>query len=199
MTEAPESVTETETETERTEAPEAPGVYEFFQNSFKLKSMSLLAMGVGAWFLWVALGATLEGAATAVQAADAAPAPSPLVSGVGGLVFSLVGLILWREGGRTQPILRVTPEGIEDRLFGSMPWEQVRSYRLISSVFSPGFGYSLKSSVRPPRNVPLFMFQMAMNRISGMPSRCFRKQMVHGGCEQVLAAFYAHRPELEGK
>lgn len=125
--------------------------------------------------------------------------PSPLIAGVGGLCFALMGLFLWREGAKTQPVLRVTAEGLEDRLFGFVPWANVKNYRLVSSFFSPGFGYSLKKGVRPPKTVALFQFQKAMNMLSGMPSRCFRKQMIVGGCDPMLLAFRAHRPELEGK
>ena len=114
-------------------------------------------------------------------------------------MFAVMGLILFREGARTDPILRLTPEGIEDRQFGFVPWANVRSYRLVSSFFSPGFGYSLKKGVTPPKRAGLFQFQKAMNAISGMPARCFRKQMVVGGCEQMLLGFQLHRPELEGK
>ncbi|MDF2233112.1 hypothetical protein P2H44_11165 [Albimonas sp. CAU 1670] len=133
--------------------------------------------------------------------APAGPAepPSPMIAGVGGLCFALMGLLLWREGAKTQPVLRVTAEGLEDRLFGFVPWANVKSYRLVSSFFSPGFGYSLKKGVRPPKTVALFQFQKAMNMLSGMPARCFRKQMIVGGCDPMLLTFRAHRPELEGK
>ncbi|WP_339950143.1 hypothetical protein [uncultured Albimonas sp.] len=213
------------------EPPEIPPVIEFHQNTFKLKTMSLLSLLVAAWFLWIAVGAAIEGARPApLESAGGQPAiaelpavegpaapapapgseaeiapqgpgqpPSPLIAGVGGLMFALMGLILFREAAKTEPILRLTPEGIEDRQFGFVPWANLRNYRLVSSFFSPGFGYSLKKGVRPRRRAGLFMFQRAMNALSGMPARCFRKQMVVGGCEQMLMAFQMHRPELEGK
>ncbi len=207
------------------QATEIPPVVEFHANTFKLKTMSLLSLLVAAWFLWIAVTAAFEGARPAPLetaqptiaelpavdgpasptpeegAAPRTPAepPSPLIAGVGGLMFAVMGLILFREGARTDPILRLTPEGIEDRQFGFVPWANVRSYRLVSSFFSPGFGYSLKKGVTPPKRAGLFQFQKAMNAISGMPARCFRKQMVVGGCEQMLLGFQLHRPELEGK
>jgi len=75
----------------------------------------------------------------------------------------------------------------------------VRNYRLMSSFMSSGFGYSLRKGVQPPRQRAIFHFYKAMNALSGQPHRCFRKQMVVGGCEQMLMGFQSHRPELEGK
>ena len=195
----------TETETppgqtpETADAPEQPSdaVFEFHANTFKLKVMGILGLLMAAWFLWLAIKSALPGAAPSLQAS--AQGPSPLVAGLGGLFFAVIAVVMWREANLTKPLLRVTAWGIEDRLFGDFPWEQVRNYRMITSFFSSGFGYTLKKGVYPQRLTPLYLFQASMNFLSRMPARCFRKQMVVGGCDPMLMAFRVHAPELEGK
>ena len=88
-------------------------------------------------------------------------------------------------------------DGLADRTFGFIPWSDVGGYRMVNSMFTPGFGYNLKKGAQPPRLNWLFQIQGRINRATGMPARCFRKQMTIGGCEPMRIACRLARPELE--
>ncbi|MGM0584061.1 MAG: hypothetical protein ACQEUZ_05370, partial [Pseudomonadota bacterium] len=114
-----------------------------------------------------------------------------------GAGFLAAAVVLWRMADDRRPLLRVSREGLEDRLFGAIPWSDIRGYRLRSSIIHPGFGYDLKPGVRPPRNAGLFRVLTVINKSSGLPQRVFRKQMIAGGTEPMLLACRAARPDLE--
>lgn len=116
---------------------------------------------------------------------------------VAGLVFLAAGLFFWKEGRDPRPILVVDADGITDRAFGRIPWADIAAFRMNGSLFNPGFGYSLKKGVAPPKKAVLYKLQAGMNRLSALPERTFRKQMVAGGCDPMLLAFRKARPDLE--
>lgn len=116
-----------------------------------------------------------------------------------GLVFLVAGLFFWREGRNPRPILIVDHDGITDRSFGRIPWGDVQAFRMNGSLFNPGFGYTLRKGVRPPMKAGVYRVGGLMNRLSGLPERTFRKQMIAGGCDAILLAFRKARPDLEGK
>lgn len=161
---------------------------EFFAHSFKLRILSVLsALGVAA-VVNLTLNPSSEGGG-----------PSPVAAAVITAIFGAAAVWMWRMAGDDRPALTVTHEGLEDRFYGFVPWEDVRAYRLVSSMFNPGFGYDLKAGVKPAERAGIFRFQKLMNKTSGLPARSFRKQMMAGGCDRILAACRAARPDLEGK
>lgn len=114
-------------------------------------------------------------------------------------VFLAAGLFFWREGRNPRPVLIVGHDGLTDRAFGQIPWADVAGFRMNGSLFNPGFGYTLRKGVRTPKKAGLYRAQGVMNRLSGLPERTFRKQMVAGGCDAMLLAFRKARPDLEAK
>jgi hypothetical protein len=154
-------------------------------NGFKMKLLAVILGLMAALFLRGALRGA-EGAA-------------PAVLWAAGLGFLIAAVLLWRTGLDERPALIVSEAGLEDRLFGFIPWEDVARYRLHGSMFSPGFGYDLKKGAQPPRNATLFRIQALMNKSSLLSHRMIRKQMVIGGGEPILLAARAARPELEAR
>ncbi len=59
-------------------------------------------------------------------------------------IFAGAAWGFWRSGGDRRPLLEVREEGLRDRLFGDIPWSDVKSWKLHGSLFNPGFGYTLK-------------------------------------------------------
>lgn len=127
----------------------------------------------------------------------AAPERESVFLWASALVFLAAGLFFWREGRDPRPVLVVDEGGLTDRAFGRIPWEDVAAFRMNGSLFNPGFGYSLKKGATPPKKAWLWKVQAVMNRLSALPERTFRKQMVAGGCDPMLLAFRKARPDLE--
>jgi hypothetical protein len=161
--------------------PELPAA--FYINGFKQRVLAVMCSLASALFL---RGASRGGG----------EAPVEMLWLVGG-VFLAAAVTLWLRAGDRRPLLVVREEGLRDRVFGDIPWEDVRRYRLQRSLLSPGFGYDLKPGVLPPRNTVLWRWLALVNRASGLPQRVFRRQMMVGGLEPMLLACRAARPDLE--
>ena len=122
---------------------------------------------------------------------------SPLPALALAAVLTLAARGLWSRARDPRPLVRVSAEGVEDSLYGPIPWSAIESYRLSRSVLAPGFGYDLKNGLQPSRNTTLFRLDKLRNRLSNLPARSFRRKLTEGGAEAMLAAFRAHRPDLE--
>jgi hypothetical protein len=120
------------------------------------------------------------------------------------LVAMAVGLTLataaiWRRARSGLPVVVITAKGIDDIRYGFIPWSQIQRWKHSRSMLNPGFGWSLKDGVDPPRNARIFRIAAALNWFGGVGQRTYRRKMVLGGIEPVAAAFRQFHPEAEAK
>ena len=161
---------------------------EFHPNRFKLWLAATAQIGIAGFVMYSMTQTPPQAAADGAE-----PAGQGLVFGVC-LFLICVGLLLIREARDARPLLTVTPEGLEDRRQGFIPWADISHWRAKNSIFAKYFGYSLNKGVRPPRNALIMTLQGGMNALGGRPQRVFMKHMMVFGpdvmalsCRQVAA------------
>lgn len=162
-----------------------PGAQTFHLHRGKKLFLAVLAAGAAGFLLAARFGPD--------SAAEGSPALSLLV--IAGL--ALAALVQWRQGRDPRPVLRVGPQGIEDRLLGPIPWSDVAGWKHSRWVLAPGFGYELKPGVQPPRNASIYRLLTWMNFASRLPARSFKPKMTAGGVQPMADAFRQFRPDLE--
>ncbi|MGG7565625.1 hypothetical protein ACQ5SO_05620 [Rhodovulum sp. DZ06] len=154
---------------------------EFPPNRFKLWLGALAQYGIGLFVLWK----WVEGGA-----GDA-------VVPVACMILFLIGGVMIREALDPRPLLRVTPEGLEDRRHGLIRWEDVEYWQIKNAMLSKYFGYSVKKGVKPARGVAILRVQGLMNALSGRPQRIWLKHMMPLGLEPMALACRQVAPEKE--
>lgn len=176
-TETPPTVTRPDQTPDR--RPER-GVFAFHPHRLKLRLLAVFAAVLAGLLLW--------------HAATAASAPLAVLPVVA-LLFA-AAVVAGRLASDPRPALIVDAEGLEDRVHGRVPWRDVAFYRAQGGL-APGFGWGLRKGARPPRNPTLYRVQGALNMISGLPPRSYRRKLVIGSPQEMAAACREHRPELE--
>ena len=164
--------------------PEPPDA--FYAQTGKLRLLAVSAASGAGVFAALGLDPPEQGAA------------SPWLVWSAVAVLSFAAARLWREASDPSPVLEVFAEGIRDRTFGEIPWTDVARWRHRGGMLNPAFGFSLRKGAQPPRNLALFRLLALMNRLGGLPARCYRRKMIRGGAEPMAKAFRRHAPHLEG-
>lgn len=149
--------------------------------------------------LWILCGATALAAAWLLSFVFSPPAggADPLALGAAMAALLLASFAAGRAAADPRPVLRVDRDGLEDRLHGRIPWSDLESWSMRRSMIAPGFGWSLKAGRQPPQHKRLFRLQAALNALSMMPQRSYRRKLLAGGAEPIANAFRVLKPELE--
>lgn len=162
-----------------------PGTREFHVHRGKKLFLAVLA----------ALAAGVLIAARFGPDAQASGSAALSLAVIAGLIAA--AFVQWGQARDPRPILRVGPEGIEDRLLGPIPWSDVAGWRHSRWVLAPGFGYDLKPGAQPPRNASVYRLLTLTNIASRLPARSFKPKLTAGGVQPMADAFRSFRPDLE--
>lgn len=113
------------------------------------------------------------------------------------LVVIGIAAMLAREGADPRPVLTVTPEGLEDRRHGFIPWSDVALYEAKNSILAKYFGYTLRKGAQLPRNGWIYRLQGLMNALGGRPRRIWMKHMLPLGVDLMALSCRRYAPEKE--
>ena len=113
------------------------------------------------------------------------------------LIVLGIAWALAREAKDPRPVLIVTPEGLEDRRHGFIPWSDVALYEAKNSILAKYFGYSVRKGAQLQRNGWLYQAQGMMNLLGGRPRRIWMKHMLPLGVELMALSCRRYAPEKE--